>query len=249
VDDISLKIASLEFTDALAQSDRGIQARLGDLTGHPFSRSAIELFEFEQVRPVYVAHGFLRVRFGAPTTTLVGNTASPDVAVSAPIEPGPAFAWNGVTWRGNTAVPSEELNGLVTLKPGDLADGMKAEAVWQSVADAYTRRGYLDVNVNPTPQFDDAAKRVSYSVAITEGPQYRMGKLVLTGLSVEGESRIRTAWKIFPGAIFDKSVFEDFSSDGIKEAFQGLPFHYEKLGRFLQENAQTGTVDVLFDFQ
>jgi outer membrane protein assembly factor BamA len=249
VDNISLKIASVEFTDALAQNDHGIQARLADLTGHPFSRSTVELFEFEQVRPVYISHGFLRVRFGSPTTSLVGNTASPDVAVKAPIEPGPAFAWNGVAWTGNSAVPSRELNGLVNLKPGDLVDGMKLEALWQSVSDAYTRRGYLDVNVTETPQFDDAAGRVSYAVAITEGPQYRMGKLVLTGLSVEGESRIRTAWKIFPGAIFDKSVFEDFSSDGIKEALTGLPFHYEKLGRLLQTNTQTGTVDVLFDFQ
>jgi hypothetical protein len=76
-----------------------------------------------------------------------------------------------------------------------------------------------------------------------------MGKLVLTGLSIEGERRIRTAWKIESGAIFDKDVYDEFISSGIKQAFVGLPFHYEKVGRFLQEDPTAGTVDVLLDFQ
>jgi hypothetical protein len=76
-----------------------------------------------------------------------------------------------------------------------------------------------------------------------------MGKLVLTGLSIEGDRRIRAAWTISPGEIFDKSIYDEFFSSGIKQAFTGLPFHYEKIGRFFQEDPQAGTVDVLIDFQ
>jgi outer membrane protein assembly factor BamA len=47
----AIKIASIDFSDALAQSDRRIHARLADIVGQPFSRSAVDLFEFEQVRP------------------------------------------------------------------------------------------------------------------------------------------------------------------------------------------------------
>ena len=245
----SVNIAGVEFTDALAQTDRGIQTRLADLIGKPFSRRAIELFEFEQVRPIYLEHAFLRARFGPPRAKVASAPGGTTVTVVAPVEPGAAYLWNGATWSGNSSIPPAELAALAPLKPGDLADGMKIEGAWQNVRDAYTRRGYLDAKVSPVAQFDDAAKSVRYAVSVTEGPQYHMGKLVLTGLSAEGERRIRAAWKIPPGAVFDKSVFEGFLDAGVKQAFFGLPFHYERIGRFLQQNPQSGSVDVMLDFQ
>jgi len=249
VDGMDLNVASVEFSDTLARSDRAIQARLSDLVDHAYSRTAIELFEFEQVRPVYLAQGFLRVRFKPPSTRLVGSGPGARVAVTITVEPGSAFTWNGVTWSGNTVILSPELNALVTMKPGDPANEMKIQPIWESVHDDYARRGYLDATVTPHAQFDDTAKHVSYTATISEGPQFRMGKLVLTGLSIEGERRIRAAWQIEPGAIFDKDVYDEFITSGIKQAFTGLPFHYEKLGRFLQEDPKAGTVDVLLDFQ
>ena len=242
-------IAGVEFTDALAQTDRAIQTRLADLIGKPFSRRAIELFEFEQVRPIYLEHAFLRVRFGPPSAKVASAPGSTRITVVAPVEPGVAYLWNGATWVGNAAIPPAKLAALAPLKPGDLADGMKIERAWQNVRDAYTRLGYLDVDVSAVARLDDAAKSVRYAVSVTEGPQYRMGKLVLTGLSAEGERRIRAAWKIPPGAVFDKGVFEDFLDAGVKQAFLGLPFHYERIGRFLQQEPKSGTVDVMLDFQ
>jgi len=76
-----------------------------------------------------------------------------------------------------------------------------------------------------------------------------MGKLILSGLSVDGERRIRTAWKIPAGTVFDKSAFEDFMSAGVQQAFAGLPYRYDKIGRLLEPDPKSGTVDVLLDFQ
>jgi outer membrane protein assembly factor BamA len=249
VENAGVNIAGIEFSDPLAQGDRGIRQRLTDVVGRPYSRTLVELFEFEQVRPVYLSHAFLRVRFGATSARITGSAGDTRVTVVAPIEPGPAFAWNGVTWSGNSVVTSPELNGLVTLRPGDSADGMRIESMWNNVREDYAHRGYLDATFDAKPEFDDSAKRVTYAVSITEGPQYHMGKLVLTGLSIEGERRIRAGWAIAAGAVFDESVYEQFAATGIKEAFNGLPFHYERVGRFLQKDPKTGTVDVLLDFQ
>jgi len=105
------------------------------------------------------------------------------------------------------------------------------------------------VNVDPVPQFDENAKCVSYAASITEGPQYRMGTLVLTGLSPEGERRIRAGWRIAPGAVFDENAYDQFLDSGIKQAFAGLSVHYDRIGRFLQQDPKTGKVDVLIDFQ
>jgi len=164
-------------------------------------------------------------------------------------EQGSSRVNRGGSWTGNAAISSAELNIFVPFKTGDPADGMKIQAAWNAIHDDYTRSGYLDVNLVPAPQFDANNKRVAYVVALTEGPQYHMGQLILSGLSVEGERRIRGAWKIPQGGVLDESIYDEFFTSGIEQAFQGFPFHYEKIGHFLQKDPKTGTADVLIDFQ
>jgi outer membrane protein assembly factor BamA len=248
----ALEVEGVQFTDALAKDDRGIQRRLADLIGKPFSRNAFELFEFEQVRPVYLGHAFLRVKFGPPSAGFTGDPTKPlpdKVFVVAPIDPGPAYTFGGITWTGNTAVPTGELEKLVALMPGQVANGIRIDLTWEHVRDAYAKLGYLDVNLDAVPVYNDKMARVSFAASIAEGPQYRMGDLILTGLSTEGERRIRNAWRIAPGEVFDKSAYDQFLSSGIPQAFIGLPVHYEKIGRFLEHDPKTGKVDVLIDFQ
>jgi len=248
----ALKVADVEFSDDLAKNNLAIRERLSDVVGKPFSRGRLELFEFEQVRPIYLAHAFLRVKFGTPEARFVGdpNKPLPDtVVVIAPIQPGSAYAWNGVSWTGNHAIDSDALDKLAELKPGDTADGNKVELQWERARDLYARRGYLDLTLDPVPQFDDAARKVHYNVAVSEGPEYHMGKLILTGLSLEAERRIRASWNIPAGTIFDQPAYEEFLNSGVKKAFFGLPVHYDKIGRYLEKDAKAGSVDVMLDFQ
>jgi outer membrane protein assembly factor BamA len=247
-----LTVKSIEFSDALATNDHAIQQSAAELIGKPFSRSTVELFEFEQVRPVYLAHAFLHVQFGPPSARVASGSPQPTsdgVVIVAPIVPGPAYKWGGGLWVGNSVIPTRDLNAMVDLKLGEAADGNKIAALWERIQSLYGERGYLDAKVDAEPQFYDQDARVIYSVTITEGLQYRMGSLVLTGLSIDGEKRIRAAWSIPTDAIFNEKVYEDFLDAGVKRAFAGTPVHYEKVGRFLQENPATGRVDVLLDFQ
>jgi outer membrane protein assembly factor BamA len=194
---------------------------------------------------VYLAHAFLNVKFDDPAVRVEANK----VVVQAPIDRGPAFTWNGVTWSGNDAIPSADLNKLVDLNPGASADGMKIQTTWESVRSAFEKLGYLDVALAPAPHFDDATKQASYNVKVTEGPQYHMGNLVLSGLSMEGERRLRAAWKIAPGAVFDESTYQNFLDSGIKEAFVGLPIHYQTIQKFLDKHPTEGKINVMLNFE
>ena len=100
---------------------------------------------------MYIAHGFLRVKFGVPGAKIAGDPVSTRITVVAPIDPGPTFVWNGVDWHGNWAVSPADLDKLVKLKSGDPADGVKIESIWQSVRDEYARRGYLDIDLGISP--------------------------------------------------------------------------------------------------
>src|SRR5207302_241806 len=120
----------------MAQNSEKLHDRASDLVGKKFSRFAIEAFENEQVRPVYLSAGQLRVKFGAPVLQLSdasGGDASSTVVVQIPIAPGPILHFSGVSWTGHTALDEAALSGLVAVKPGDLADGMRLAAGWQQV--------------------------------------------------------------------------------------------------------------------
>ena len=249
-----MKIEAVRFGDALANESKSVQERLRDLVGKPFSRYAITVFISEQVRPVYLEKGYLRMAAGTPQVRMTGdpNRPLPDsVVVLIPIEPGPAYRWGGVEWRGNAAFGPAALDEFVGLKKDDTADGIRIARAWERVRSEYGRLGYLDVKVEPAPLFDEAARRVSHRVAITEGPQYRMGELVITGLSLVAEGKVREAWRLPRGAVFDRTYFEQILARlerARAEIFGELPLHYEQVGRWLRTNAETRTVDLLLDF-
>lgn len=248
----SLKVNGVQFGDSLATESKRTQDRLSDLVGKPYSRFAVEVFAHEQVRPLYLERGHLRVRFGKPLARFTGSPDRPlpdNVLVILPIEPGPVYRWGGVEWRGNTVLPAAQLTEFVGLKADDIANGVRITEGWMRVGNEYGRRGYLDAKVEPEAALDDAAGRVSYRVAITEGAQYRMGDLVITGLSLAAERKLAAAWRIPRGQVFDRAYFDEFLASGVKQAFGDLPVHYDQLGHWLRTNPDTRTVDVLLDFK
>jgi outer membrane protein assembly factor BamA len=247
----SLKIAGFEFQDPIAAESRRIAQAKQDLVGKAYSRYAIEMFLMEQVRPVYVDRGHIRVEFDTPRARFSGDPNKPlgDVTVAIAIQPGPVYRWGGVTWRGNKAVESAALDALVQLPVGQPANGTLIAGTWLKVEGEYGRRGYLDVKVTPEAAYDDAAQRVAYTVTISEGTQYRMGELVITGLSVVAERKIREAWGIAKGTTFDRAYFEEFLESGVKKAFADYVVHYQDIGRWLRTNPDARVVDVLLDFR
>jgi outer membrane protein insertion porin family len=251
VDEPALKIRSVQFGDSLANDSEKLKDRLADILGQPYSRFAIEVFENEQIHPLYAAKGFLRAQIGPPEGHLKEN-AGEDVEVLIPIAPGLAYSWNGVTWQGNKEFPPLKLDSAIELKTGDLADGMKIESLWRTIESAYANRGYLDAKLDAQPEFDDTAHRVSYRVIITEGIQYHMGELIVTGLSLDAEKKLRRAWQLGAGQVFDNGYFENLLrvlSKPSAEIFGEMPVHYNQCGHWLRPETDKHTVDVLLDFK
>ncbi|MHB8539335.1 MAG: POTRA domain-containing protein [Candidatus Acidiferrales bacterium] len=254
VEGADLTVTAIQFTDPLAANDRTIQDQLSSLVGKPFSRQAIERFDFEHVRPVYLAHDYLQVHFAAPKARFAVDPLGPPpktVVVVVPIDPGAVYTWGGITWNGNHAYTNSDLDALVNasgLAPGQPADGMKIAALFESVQAAYGHRGYLDATIVHKKVFDESTHSAAYRVDISEGEQYHMGNLVLSGLSIDAERRIRQAWRIPQGQVFDKTFYDYFLAKGIADALKGLPAAQDKIGKFLQRNPKPPTVDVMLDF-
>jgi len=251
----TLTIASLSYTDALARNSAKLEDRKLDIVGKPFSRFAVEMFVSEQVRPIYLQTGHLNVKFSPPEPRFTGDPNQPlpsQVAVTLPIDAGPAYKLKEVTWSGNTVVNSAPLATLVTTKPGDVVDGMAMTAVWQRVEREYARRGYVEAKIDPRPEYSDADSTVSFRVNVNEGAQFRMGKLVITGLSLDAERSLRVNWKLVPNEVFDGAWVEDMLiklEKPTSEIFGRLPVRYSEVGHLIVPGDPPNTMDVMIDFQ
>jgi outer membrane protein assembly factor BamA len=255
IDGAALKISSLEFSDANLNSSKMVQQELAELRGKPYSRMAIDLFLTEQVRPIYQKQGYLRAKLGPPEIRLTGNPNQKlpeQIPVFVPVTPGPIYRWKGVEWSGNSLLASTTLTGDLGLKDGDVADGMAIEAGLDRVREEYGHVGYLDAKVDPLPSYDDEAHTLSYKVRIEEGKAYKFDALTITGLSPTAEKRLRDAWTIPQGELFDKAIFEEFLTKletKPTDIFHNLPVHYDNVGHWIQPDEANHTVNILLDFK
>jgi outer membrane protein assembly factor BamA len=255
IEGASLRIARVEFSDAALNRSHTIQQALEEVVGKPYSRTTIDLFLVEQVRPIFQQKGQLRAKLGPPEVRLTGNPNQKlpeQIPVYIPVNSGSVYHWKGAEWSGNSVVASDALSQALPLKPGDVADGMAIEDGWEKARDEYGHRGYLQMKIDPAPAYDDQAHTVAYKVRIEEGQPYRFGKMVLTGLSPTAEKRLRESWPIPPGELFDRAKYEQFLitlQTHKEEVFRQLPLHYDEVGHWLQPDEAKGTVDVLLDFK
>ena len=251
----SMLIGNMTFGDPALSASKAVQQHLAEIVGKEYSRATIDVFLAEQIRPFYLEKGFLRVKLGPPEVRLAGdpNQKLPEqLPVFIPVSTGPAYKWSAAQWHGNSALSEITLNNLLGEKSGAVANGQEMEAGWDRIREQYGVKGYLEVKIDAMPTYDHAAQTISYAVSIEEGPAYHFGKLVLSGLSLEGERRLKQAWPLTEGALFDKSVFEEFLTKletHPPKVFGELPVHYDGVGHWLQTDPKQGTVDVLLDFK
>jgi outer membrane protein assembly factor BamA len=255
IEGAGLQIANIEFSDSSLAASNVARQHLSDVRGKPYSRMTIDLFLAEAIKPIYLQRGCLRAKLGPPEIRLTGN---PDqklpnqIPVFVPVEPGAVYHWKDLHWTGNTVLSEFTLSGLLALKSGDIADGLKIEAGWDNVREEYAHRGYLAAKLDPVVSYDDQAHTVSYTVSVQEGPQYHFGKMVLTGLSPAGERKLHAAWPITAGDVFDKAKYEEILTklqSHQEQIFGELPLHYETVGHWLETDPAAATVDVLLDFK
>jgi outer membrane protein assembly factor BamA len=136
IEGAALQIAKLEFSDASLLASKAVQQHLSEILGKPYSRMTIDLFLTEAISPIYLQQGYLRAKLGPPEVRLTGNPNQklPDqIPVYVPVAPGAVYHWKEVHWTGNTLLSEFTLNGLLAVKPGDVADGMRMEAAWDRI--------------------------------------------------------------------------------------------------------------------
>lgn len=254
----NIKICTLHFPGAANVQESDLVKKSKPLFEEEYSREFVSAFAIANLIPLYRERGHLRASFQSPAAKIEADSNScKGVSIALPVEEGISYSWDKSEWAGNNAFSTQELEAALGMKSGERANGLKIDAGMMSVQKLYGKKGFLTARLNDEAVFDDAGKRVAYRISVTEGPQYRMGTLTITGLSESEANRLKEKWKLRQGEIFDASYLEEFGKKGIREYLENAfregriqpGSRPSNIQSSIKPNKQTLIVDVVFEFK
>ncbi len=124
-----------------------------------------------------------------------------------PIEEGAKYTVASVGFGPTTVFKSEELYPALSLNAGDAYNSKKMRDDIKMIRSYYGSRGYADASVNP--DIDDAGpNQVKITYRITEGSQYKVGRIDISGNTKTKDKVIRREIPLQPGDMFNTVELE-----------------------------------------
>ncbi|MCM1152983.1 MAG: outer membrane protein assembly factor BamA [Muribaculum sp.] len=170
------------------------------------------------------------------------------VDVYLKLDEGKKYYISDISWVGNTVYPTETLQSLLDIYPGDVYNQKRLDKRTtgddDAVANLYLDNGYLFFNLVPIEE-NVKGDSIALQMRIIEGPQARINKVVINGNDQLYEKVIRRELRMRPGELFSKS---DLMRSAREIAASGH-FNPETMGINPQPNESDGTVDIVFDLE
>ena len=219
VSGVSIRIRQVEFSGAGASELPLFQVAAEKLSDREYSRVFMNSFIERVLLPIYHEHGYLKASCAPPQPKVVQPAASDPndnrtkptfVDVTFPITPGIQYKLTRWRWSGNKEIPSDTLQPLLHVKTGQPANTVQLEDDLRAVQELYGSRGYVTATIKANAEFDDAAGTVAYELDVREGYVYRMGELEFRGIDNNLTARLRAAWKLRPGDVYDAGYLKQF---------------------------------------
>jgi outer membrane protein insertion porin family len=212
-----LRVCKLNFTGARAVPEEQLVTKSGGIFDNDYSRAYTTGFVESNLLPLYHERGYLRAAFSPPTVVPEAAPECKGVAVSLTVDEGSVYVWDKATWEGAEGLTAQELDLALGMRNREVANAVKIANGLTRVRRAYGRKGYLAARVRPQMEFDDAARSVAYRFQVTEGPQYRMGDLTITGLDEAATNNLRGRWRLLPKEVYDEGYVEEFVKKSVPE--------------------------------
>jgi outer membrane protein assembly factor BamA len=210
-----MRICKLHFPGAQKVSEEKLIQTTRTSMDQEYSRQSAQTFPKYGLYPLYRELGHLRASFGTPVAKPEKNDDCEGVDLTIPVTEGAKYSWAGAEWSGNKVLSPKELDDALGMKAGEVANGKKLDKGLNEVEKAYGKSGHIEAHMEPTPEFDDAATKVSFKIAVNEGPQYHMGTVEFKGFSADDTFILNKRWGLKSGEVYDRSYTDQyFRGDG-----------------------------------
>ncbi len=159
------------------------------------------------------------------------------------IEEGSKYYIRNIDWIGNTQYPSEQLEYILNMKPGDVYNQTKLTERLatdeDAVANVYYNKGYIFSALDPVEVYVENDS-IDLEIRVMEGPQATINKVTITGNDRLYEDVVRRELHTKPGQLFSK----DALMRSLREMAQMGHFDPENMNPDVRPDMETGTVDI-----
>jgi outer membrane protein assembly factor BamA len=250
VSEVLIQIRNVEFSGAGEAELPALKEAARRVFDREYSRSVLNALVEHQLLPVYYAHGYLKAAFGEPQPKVVRKpgAASEDgprnltiVDIVFPVTPGRPYKVKALEWSGNQVISSDVLQKMVRAQPGDVANTVRIGDNLKDIQKLYGSRGYVTATIKPDIQTDDATGTALIRLDVKEGYQFHMGDLEFRGLDNSLTAKLRNAWKIRQGDVYDATYLTEYLPVAHKLLPPGLDWD---VAPHVTANVRDKTVDV-----
>lgn len=167
------------------------------------------------------------------------------VPASAAIVEGAQYRLAGLTLSGDVLMTPDQFAKGARLHPGDIANEDLLRQTLAEVAMPYKAKGYLRAEITANPVFNRTSHTVDYSITVTPGPVFHMGKLTLVNLAPDQQALVRKYWTLHAGDAYDETYAPTFLNHNKNSlhALDGWSASYKQYA-----NEDTHIVDLVITF-
>ncbi len=176
--------------------------------------------DLDRLRDFYYGRGFLDYKIRAETEFTEDRER---VKVVFIIEEGPIYRVADIVFEGNTRFADERLRQRVELSPGAVYLKAQADRDARAIAQLYQEQGFVDARVRQSWKFtaDMDNQLVNVTFAISEGRQFRIGRIDVTGNETTKDKvvrRILDEYGFTPGNLYNAKIAPK-EGDGLLEKY------------------------------
>jgi outer membrane protein assembly factor BamA len=244
---MDIRIRNVEFPGATPDLLPGLQAAARRLTGAPYIRSPLAKVAAVDYLPVCLQRGYLKASFADSDARVVKQSGG-EVEVDAifAVTPGKVYSTSDVVWKGNVAIPAEQLQALLHMPTGQPANAVRLATDLENVTKLYRGRGYMTARVTPKPLLDDDKSTVHYDLNVMEGDQFKMGELEIVGLDSQATTHMQAAWTLREGEPYNANYPQKFLDETTRLLPRGIGW---EVSVHEAVDAKDKTVDVTIRFK
>ncbi len=196
----------------------------------------------QQIVQKYAESGY---RDAKVTGDTIYKTGKNTINIEINVDEGKKYYFRNISWLGNTKYSTEELNGILGIRKGDVFDQSVLDSRLfmnpngRDISSLYLDEGYLFFQVTPVEVAVDNDS-IDLEMRIYEGRQAIINKVTVAGNTKTNDRVIMREIRTRPGQLFSRS---DIIRSQRELAQLGY-FNPEKLNVNPKPNPADGTVDI-----
>ena len=159
--------------------------------------------DLESLRSHYQNRGYLD--FNIDSTQVSISADKKDIYITVNITVGEKYTVSDVQLAGTFLVPKEELEKLVTLKPGEVFSRERLTESTKAINDRLGNEGYAFANANAAPRIDKDKREVAFTIMVDPGRRVYVRRINIAGNTKTRDEVIRREMRQLEGAYYDNS--------------------------------------------